>query len=867
MIMRLCLRKCLHNLHTRSLVYASEAITLYPSTPVIIPNEVPEFQESHHLFDKCPDISISYCNNVLLELSRANSNIEALKFYVGIRRKGVLIDESTLSCILKVCGSLCDAEIGRQVHCQSIKFHLLENVSVGTSLVDMYMKTKNVKDGERVFGDMLERNVVSWTSLISGYARNGMVDRALEAFGLMHVEGTKPNPFTFATLLAALADEGDVEKGKQLHSMIVKYGFESTVFVGNSLIFLYTKSGFFQEGRAVFDGLDEKSPVSWNSMIAGLLTNGRHLEALDVFCKMRLAGVILGQPVFVSVIKLCGNLRALGFVRQLHCLISKSKFNFDLNVIISLMASYTRCSELDDAFNLFAAMSGSQNVVSWTALISGYLKNGMIEKAANLFYQMRREGVEPNEFTYSTILGSHPTISLFQVHALVIKTNYDNLASVGTALLDAYVKAGCIGEATKVFQSIAKKDIVAWSAMLAGYAQQGDAESAVRLFRRLAKDGVCPNEFTYSSVINACATPMAAAEQGKQFHGFSIKAGVSNSLCISTALVTMYAKRGNIESAAEVFKRQNERDLVSWNSMLTGYARHGYGWKAFELFEEMNRRKVEVDGITFVGVISACTHTGLVKEGQTYFDMMVKDLKIHPTMEVYSCMVDLYSRAGKLEDAITLTKTMPFQADSTIWRTLLAACRIHRNVEIGKLAAENLISVQPHDAAAYVLLSNLLAVTGNWHERGKIRKLMDERKIRKETGYSWIEVKTKIHSFMAGDISHPLSDRIQMKLEELGVRLKDAGYQPDTNYVLQDVEDEHKEALLSQHSERLAIAFGLISTPPGVQIQIGKNLRVCGDCHSVIKLISKLEGREIVVRDSNRFHHFREGSCSCGDYW
>lgn len=289
--------------------------------------------------------------------------------------------------------------------------------------------------------------------------------------------------------------------------------------------------------------------------------------------------------------------------------------------------------------------------------------------------------------------------------------------------------------------------------------------------------------------------------------------------------------------------------------------------KALEIFEEMRSQNLVMDGITFIGVISACTHAGFVDEGKRYFDMMVTDHHITPTMEHYSCMVDLYSRAGMLAKAMDLINGMPFAAGATVWRTLLSACRVDLNIDLGKLAAEKLISLQPQDSAAYVLLSNIYAAAGNWQARAKVRKLMDERQVKKEAGYSWIEVKNKTYPFTAGDRSHSLSDHIYSKLEELGIRLKDAGYCPDTNYVLHDVEEEHKEAILSQHSERLAIAFGLIATPPGTPIQILKNLRVCGDCHTVIKLISMIEGRDIVVRDSNRFHHFSRGLCSCGDYW
>ncbi|MED6205250.1 Pentatricopeptide repeat-containing protein [Stylosanthes scabra] len=360
---------------------------------------------------------------------------------------------------------------------------------------------------------------------------------------------------------------------------------------------------------------------------------------------------------------------------------------------------------------------------------------------------------------------------------------------------------------------------------------------------------------------------MAAVEQGKQFHACAIKMRLNNALCVSSALVTMYAKRGNIESAHEVFKRQKERDLVSWNSMISGYAQHGQANKALEVFEKMQKQNMEMDVVTFVGVISACTHAGLVDKGEKYFNLMINDHHISPTVEHYSCMIDLYSRAGRLEKAIETINGMPFSPGATIWRTLLAAARVHRNIELGKLAAEKLISLQPQHSAAYVLLSNMYAEAGNWQERANVRRLMDRRKVKKEPGYSWIEVKNKTYSFLAGDTSHPMSDNIYSKLSELIIRLRDAGYQPDTNYVFHDVEDEQKEAVLSHHSERLAIAFGLISTNPGIPLQIVKNLRVCVDCHNFIKLVSLIEQRYIVVRDSNRFHHFKDGVCTCGDYW
>ncbi|XP_065869083.1 pentatricopeptide repeat-containing protein At2g27610 [Euphorbia lathyris] len=819
------------------------------------------------VFDKSPQPELVPCNHLLFEFSRNNSHREVVNLFVDIHRSGYRIDGSTLSCVLKTCAYLINVKLGIQLHNHCVKSGFLGDVSVGTSLLDMYMKIGNVEEGRKVFDEMGEKNVVSWTSLLAGYAQNGLNFEALRLFFTMQNEGVKANPFTFATVFGALADAGMVDTGVQLHTIVIKVGFEANIYVCNSLISLYSKSRMIRDGKAVFDSMVTRNSISWNSIVSGYIRNGFHFEAFEMFYRLKLADVKPNNMILASMIQSCANIRELCFARQLHCEIVKNGFEYDHNISTTLMVAYSKGGEMNDAFRIFSMMDEVRNVVSWTAMISGYLQNGWAEQAVSLFREMSREGVRPNDYTYSTILGAQPLISPFEVHAQAVKSDYATSPTVGTALLDAYVKLGNLDEASKVFGRIAEKDIVAWSAMLSGYAQIGETEGAINVFIQMAKEGVEPNEYTFSSVINACTAPTAAVEQGKQIHAWSIKSRFHNALCVSSALVTMYAKRGDIESANQVFKRQRVRDLVSWNSMITGYAQHGHGRKALEVFKEMQTQNLEMDGVTFIGVISACAHAGLVDEGQRYFDIMVKDRHIEPTMELYSCMVDLYSRAGMLEKAMDVINRMPFPADTTVWRTLLAASHVHRNVELGKLAAEKLISLQPHDSAAYVLLSNIYAATGDWKERTKVRKLMGIRKVKKEAGYSWIEVKKNTYSFLAGDVSHPMSDEIYLKLDELRMKLKDFGYQPDTNFVLQDVDEEHKESILFQHSERLAIAFGLIATPRGTPLQIVKNLRVCGDCHTVIKLISMIEERYIVVRDSNRFHHFKGGSCSCGDYW
>lgn len=829
-----------------------------------------DLDDAPHLFDGIPERGSSRFNSLLFQHTRENQSWQALSLFAFIHRSGLPLDGSTLSCVLKACGALSDHSVGKQVHSICVKSGFEGDVSVGTALVDMYMKSESVEDGMRVFELMEEKNVVSWTSLLSGYTKNGLNDRAVGLFCRMVGMGVKPNAFTFATVLGALRADGILvaERGTQVHGMVVKNGLNLNVSVGNSLINMYFKIGMLGSARAIFDAMGEKNSITWNGMVSGYVLSECDFEALDILFQMRVAGVSLTRVTFASAIKLCSNIRNLNFARQLHCQVLRGLFECGDGIRTALMVAYSKCNDMDSAVTSFNTMHGDRNVISWTALITGYLQNGGSSRAVNLFRQMIREGVIPNSFTYSVILNAYPFVSPSIVHAQVIKTSYEGLSTVGTALLDTYFKQGNSDAATKIFNSMPEKDIVSWSAILAGYAQIGDSERAVKVFMKLGREGfVRPNEYTFSSVINACTGPTSGAEQGRQLHGCSIKWGFSNALVVSSALVTMYAKRGNIENANKVFQRQRERDSISWNSMISGYAQHGNGKKALEIFEEMRSHNIPMDSVTFIGVISACTHAGLVDEGEKYFNMMVEDHSIKPMEEHYSCMVDLYSRAGRLGKAMELIESMSFPAGVSSWLSILAGCRAHQNLELGKVAAERLISLQPDHSAAYVLLSNIYAALGDWHERRKVRRMMEERKVKKEAGLSWIEVKNKTHSFLAGDVSHPLTNQIYMKLDELRSRLRDVGYRPDTNYVLHDVDEEHKEAILSQHSERLALAFGLISTSPEVPIQIMKNLRVCGDCHTVFKIVSEIEGREITVRDSNRFHHFKGGFCSCGDYW
>lgn len=541
---------------------------------------------------------------------------------------------------------------------------------------------------------------------------------------------------------------------------------------------------------------------------------------------------------------------------------------FDLFLATKLVNFYSVCDSLRNAHLLFDRIPKS-NLFLWNVLIRGYAWNGPYEAAISLYHQMLEYGLAPDNFTFPFVLKACSALSAIEegrnIHEHAIRSGWETDVFVGAALIDMYAKCGCVRSAREVFDKIIERDAVLWNSMLAAYSQNGHPDESLALCSEMALAGLRPTEATLVTVISASAD-IAALPQGKELHGFSWKHRFESNDKVKTALVDMYAKCGSVKVARNLFERLKEKRVVSWNAIITGYAMHGHANEALDLFEEMKEKSLP-DHITFVGVLAACSHGGLLDEGWIFFESMVRDYRIVPTIQHYTCMVDLLGHCGRLDEAYNLIMQMRAMPDSGVWGALLNSCKIHGNVELGEVALEKLIELDPDDSGNYVILSNIYAQAGKWEGVARLRKLMIDRGIKKGTAYSWIEVKNKVYAFLSGDTSHPDSDAIYTELKRLEGRMKEAGYVPDTGSVFHDVEDDEKTNMVCSHSERLAIAFGLISTPPRTRLLITKNLRVCEDCHVAIKFISKITEREITVRDVNRYHHFEDGICSCGDYW
>lgn len=599
-----------------------------------------------------------------------------------------------------------------------------------------------------------------------------------------------------------------------------------------------------------------------------LLSNG-HLKV--ALLEMAIQGLEMKFEGYDAILNECVNRKAIREGQRVHSHMIKTHYFPPVYLRTRLIVFYTKCECLGDAQKVFDEMP-QRNVVSWTAMISGYSQRGYASEALNLFLKMLRSGTEPNEFTFASVLtsckGALGIEQGRQIHSLIIKSMFESHIYVGSSLLDMYSKSGKIHEARGVFESLPERDVVSCTAIISGYAQMGLDEEALELFRRLQREGMTCNYVTYASVLTALSG-LAAVDHGKQVHNHVLRSELPFYVVLQNSLIDMYSKCGNLTYSRRIFDNMTERTVISWNAMLVGYSKHGKGGEVVELFKLLKEQnKVKPDTVTFLAVLSGCSHGGMEDRGLEFFDDMVSGKDgVEPEIEHYGCVVDLLGRSGEVEKAFEFVKQMPFEPTAAIWGSLLGACRVHSNVDIGELVAKWLIEIEPENSGNYVILSNLYASVGRWEDARNVRQLMNEKAVIKEPGRSWIELNQTLHTFHASERTHPRKEEVFAKVKELLVEIKQAGYIPDLSCVLHDVDEEQKEKILLGHSEKLALAYGLINTPPGKPVQVMKNLRICVDCHNFAKFVSKVYGREVSLRDKNRFHHIVEGLCSCGDYW
>lgn len=822
---------------------------------------------AEEMFDEMIERSIFAYNAMLGAYVSNGETRRAIEFYADMRFLDVPVDAHTCSCVFKACAVERDMRCGREIHGYMIKCGLHCSDIAVNSLVSVYARCDDVGAVKLLFDRRSGKgDVVLWNLMISAYATNCMNTKALMVFEEMLSAAVTPTTYTFVASLRACEE---LSSGMQLHAAVLKYGFCCDRYVANALLLMYSECSRVDEAEKVFINIDDRDSVSWNSMLAAYVQNGLYDETLDLFRERTRDEQKPDQVSVISVLSACGRSGNLLNGMEVHAFALKNGIDLDLQVGNTIADMYAKCSKtsfMDSAFRRIP----QKDYISWTTIISGYVQNNGHMKALQSLREVLMEGIYIDTLMIESVLRAcrelKCTSIVKEIHGYIVRRRLSDIVLQNT-IVDIYGACGEVDYARNIFELIEIKNVVSWTSMIDCYVHNGLANEALGLSLQMVKQGVELDSIAILSILSAAAN-LAALRKGKEIHGFLVRRCLHLDKSIASSLVDIYGSCGAVDNSHKAFNLVNNKDLVLWTSLINGYGMHGQGIMAVKLFRKMEAENVRPDHIVFLAILSACSHSALVDEGRILFDSMQCQYDLEPWPEHYACLVDLLGRANRVQEALELIKTMKLEPTAAVWCALLGACRIHSNMEIGEIAARKLLEMEPENPGNYVLVSNMYAAAERWEDVEEVRMRMKVKGLKKDPGCSWIEVGNRLHTFITRDRSHPQSDEIHDKLSQITERLeRDAGYRAQTSHVLHNVEEEEKVKMLHGHSERLALAYGLLTTPNRTPLRITKNLRVCGDCHTFTKLISKYFEREIVVRDANRFHHFKDGSCSCGDFW
>ncbi|XP_022157436.1 pentatricopeptide repeat-containing protein At1g31920 [Momordica charantia] len=575
------------------------------------------------------------------------------------------------------------------------------------------------------------------------------------------------------------------------------------------------------------------------------------------------------EQEYLCLLKKC---RSLEEFKQVHVQILKLSIFWDSFCSSSLLATcaLSDWSSMDYACSIFQQLD-EPTTFHFNTMIRGHVNNMNFENALYMYDDMLQREVEPDNFTYPALLKACARLAAMeegmQVHGHILKLGLEEDLFIQNSLINMYGKCRDVERSCAIFRRVEQRSVASWSAIIAAHASLGLWWECLMLFEDMSSEGCWrAEESILVSVLSAC-THLGALHLGRCAHGSLLRNITELNVTVMTSLIDMYVKCGSLQKGLCLFQNMTKKNQLSYSVIISGLGLHGHGREALKIFTEMIEEGLDPDDVTYVGALSACNHSGLVNEGLHLFDRMKSEHGIEPTMQHYGCMVDLMGRAGMLEEAFELIQSMPIKPNDIVWRSLLSACKIHDNLKFGEIAAKNLFLLSSHNPGDYLVLSNMYARAQEWENAAKTRTKMVNNGLIQTPGFSLVEVERKVYKFVSQDKSNCKSGKIYEMVHQMEWQLRFEGYMPNTSEVMLDVDEEEKRERLKGHSQKLAIAFALIHTSQGSAIRIIRNLRMCNDCHIYTKLISMIYEREIIVRDRNRFHHFKDGNCSCRDYW
>lgn len=694
------------------------------------------FGDALKLFSEVDTENVVCWNALIAGGVRNGENLVALELFLEMVDGFCMPNGFTFSSVLNACAAVREFEMGRGIHAWAVKCNAGDDVFVGTAIVDLYAKCGDMYAAVKEFSKMPFRNVVSWTAIISGFSQKEDALHAIQFFKEMIHAKVEVNNFTITSVLAACSKPLIVNAVHHIHCWVLKNGVFMDFVVKNALISAYAKTGDVWMSEEVFKeaGVME-SPNTWSAMISGLVQNNSFTKSIELFQKMFREGLNPDKFCIASILSVIDS-TDLG--RQVHSYVVKAGLVSDLLVGCALFTVYSKLDSIDDSYEIFLQMP-ERDTVAWSSMIAGFAEHGHSEKALFLFRQMILEKVRIDHVTLSSVLtaASFPQFLTRgkEIHAYALRLGLAPDSLIGGALVSMYAKCKSLISARSIFDGTLHKDQVLWSSMISAYVSNNLSEEAFLVFNRMLIAGGEVDRFTCSSVLGLCAN-LSKQSLGRQLHARVIRAGITHCLSVSSALVTMYSKCGSIDDSRKVFDEIESPDLITWTAMMDGYAQHGRGLEALEIFSMMKEHGVKPDSVAMVGVLSACSHNGLVDEGFLHFKSMSRDYGIEPELCHYACIVDLLGRSGRLKEAVDFIHKMPVKPDSLVWSTLLGACRVHGDVELGKVAAQKVLELEPTDSGAYISLSNMSADVGNWEEVVRLRSSMEGVGLKKEYGWS-----------------------------------------------------------------------------------------------------------------------------------
>lgn len=667
----------------------------------------------------------------------------------------------------------------KSVHGVVIKFQFTEDslTVMLNQMVIAYSKCSDFGSARQVFDEIPQKTVFSWTVLMVGATENRFYRDGVSYFVEMLGCDIVCDEYALSAAIQACIGVGSIDVGEMVHAQIITRGFSSPAFINTSLLSMYAKLGRIGDSCKVFNSMENRNEVSWNAMISGFVSNGLYSEAYNSFLRMVEEEIRPNVSCFISLSKAIGQLRDVEKGRYITRIALEIGLQSNIHVGTALIDMFAKCGCITEARSVFESnFSGCGGNLPWNAMISGYTISGHGEEAMLLFLRMCQKNIKRDVYTYCSILNSIADMRSLeygkQIHQMIWKNGRELISvSLCNALMDAYAKCGELDVMRKLFDTWEESNQISWTTLVTAYSQSSEREEALSVFSQMREMGVQPNQITVSGVLAACAS-LCFLEYGRQVHGLTYKTGFVRDKCVESVLVDMYAKCGSVRDAVKVFESLKDPDAISWTVMISGYAQHGMAKDALELFRKMELVLPKPNSVTFLCLLFACSHGGLVDEGLRYFHLMEEKYALVPEIEHYACVVDILGRVGRLTEAWEFIMKMPIEPDEKVWSTLLGACRVHGNIQLAKIAAQKVLSHNPEDSAALVLLSNTYRDAGNIKGELNIRNMMNSQAMRKEPGLSWISIGGKIHKFCSGDQHHPQKDNIYKTLNILMEKVK-----------------------------------------------------------------------------------------------